>query len=216
MRTIIFANGKIADYTFLSALLHKDDFLIAADGGTLHCLRVGKVPHLIVGDLDSLAPNVVEDLGNKGVIIERYPAEKNETDLELAIEHAMRTDVNEILLVGALGGRLDQTIANLFLMAQRQWSVPIRLVDAEQQAELLQPGSILELTFPIGSTVSAIPLTPTVTGICYSGLLYPLTDQTLHFGSTRGISNEIVTLPATVTIKSGALLIIQTKPDLFD
>ena len=215
MRTIIFVNGEIATDTFISTLLQEDDFLIGADGGTEHCLRIGRLPHVVVGDLDSLAPAIVAELIEKGVEIERYPSAKNETDLELAIARAMRTRSDEILLVGALGGRLDQTIANVFLLAQRDWPIPIRLVDEHQRAEILRPGSTLALEFPIGSTVSAIPLEPTVAGITYTGLLYPLINHTLSFGSTRGISNEIVTSPATAQIESGALLIIQSMRGSF-
>ena len=129
MRTIIFVNGIISDYSSLNRWLQADDHLICADGGVRHCLAMGLQPSVIVGDLDSAPSEVVEDLVAQGVLIERHPPAKNQTDLELAIERALQDGADEILLLGALGGRLDQTLANLLILAQRDWPVPLRLAE---------------------------------------------------------------------------------------
>ena len=112
-------------------------------------------------------------------------------------------------MLGALGGRLDQTLANLLILAQRAWPVPIRLAEENQLAQVLRPGTTLTLDGQTGSTVSIVPLSPAVTGITFTGLVYPLENATLRLGSTRGISNEIASPPATVRISSGQLLVIQ-------
>lgn len=209
MRAIVFANGVIADYTTLQSLVQPDDRLICADGGTAHCLRIGRQPHVIIGDLDSIDAAQLETMVASGVEIEEYAPEKNQTDLELALERAIADGAQEIVLVGALGGRLDQMIANLLILAQRAWPVPIRIVDGDQIAQVMRGGETLTLHGAVGSTVSAIPLSDTVTGITYTGMKYPLTDHTLHMGSTRGISNEMLDTTATVTIRTGLLMIVQ-------
>ena len=116
-----------------------------------------------------------------------------------------------ILLYEALGGRLDQTLANLLIVAQRDWPVPVRVVEGEQVAEVLRGPGSLALHGPAGGTVSAIPLSAAVTGITYTGLEYPLHDATLRFGSTRGVSNVLATSPASIRIDSGILLVIHSR-----
>ncbi|MBW7881266.1 MAG: thiamine diphosphokinase [Caldilineaceae bacterium] len=208
MRAIVFVNGMVENYERLGSWLCPDDLLVGADGGTLHILALGKRPHVVVGDLDSLPDYTVAALESEGVQIERHRPDKSQTDLELAIERALREGADEILLLGALGGRLDQTLANLLILAQREWSAPIRLAEGEQVAQVVRGGEQLTLHGQIGSIVSAIPLSPQVTGITYTGMRYPLQNATLSFGSTRGISNEIAGTPATIRINSGLLLVV--------
>jgi thiamine pyrophosphokinase len=208
MRAVIFVNGEVRDYAALAGWLRPGDYLIGADGGTRHALALGLRPDAVVGDLDSLEPQTVADLAAQGVEIERYPVAKDQTDLELAIERGLAAGADEILLLGALGGRLDQTLANLLILAQRQWPVPLRLAEGEQLAQVLRGGECLTLHAAPGATVSAIPLSTVVTGITYTGLAYPLVDATLAIGSTRGVSNVVAAAPATITIKEGVLLVV--------
>ncbi|MEZ4736117.1 MAG: thiamine diphosphokinase [Caldilineaceae bacterium] len=210
MRAVIFINGTIIDYASFARWLQVDDYLVAADGGARHCLALGRRLDALVGDLDSLEPDLVTQLAAAGSIIERHPITKDQTDLELAIEFALRQGADEILLMGAVGNRLDQTLANLLILAQRAWPAQLTLVEGHQLAQLVRPGQTVTLQAGIGDTVSALPLSDTVTGITYTGMRYPLTDATLHLGSTRGISNEVAAQPATVTIAGGCLLMIQT------
>jgi thiamine pyrophosphokinase len=209
LRTVIFANGSITNPNHITSWLRATDTLIGADGGTAHCVALGLTPNVVVGDLDSIDPVLVARLTTAGVIFERHAPAKDQTDLELAVERALRDGATEIILLGATGGRLDQTLANLLILAQRPWPAQIKLVDERQVAQLLRgPGQIV-LDAPIGATVSAIPLSPTVRGIVYSGLLYPLQDATLTLGSTRGVSNVVEHTPAAIAVRDGLLLIVQ-------
>ena len=209
MRAVIFINGTIDDYASFAQWLQPDDYCIAADGGARHALALGRQLDAVVGDLDSLTPETVAELAQSGVRIERFPVAKAQTDLELALEFALAQGATEILLMGAVGDRLDQTLANLLILAQREWSVPIILVERNQLAQLVSPGAVVTLQAAVGDTVSILPLSDSVTGITYTGMRYSLTDGTLHLGSTRGISNEVAAVPATVTIATGRLLLIQ-------
>lgn len=210
MRAVIFVNGTITDYATLAGWLRADDFLIGADGGTVHCLALGRRPDVIVGDLDSVDPQEVARLAAMGVQIERHPPAKNETDLELALECAQRHGADEVLLLGALGGRLDQTLGNLLILVQREWPFALLIGEGDQLAQVMRSGELLHLQAPVSGTVSVIPLSATVTGITYTGLEYPLIDATLHLGSTRGMSNVVNALPATIQINQGLLLVVQT------
>ena len=101
---MVFINGRVDDYADLAGRLRADDLLIGADGGTRHILALGLQPHFVVGDLDSLPAAVVQELIARGIAIERHPTSKVQTDLELAIECALRQGVDEILLLGGMGG----------------------------------------------------------------------------------------------------------------
>lgn len=209
MRAVIFINGTIAAYAAFTRWLMADDYCIAADGGARHALALGCRLDAVVGDLDSLEPAVVNAFADAGVIIKRYSVAKDQTDLELAIEFALAQGATEIVLMGAVGDRLDQTLANLLILAQRDWSVRLTLVEHNQIAQLVRPGQLVTLQAGVGDTVSVLPLSDVVTGITYTGMRYPLYDATLRLGSTRGISNEVSAVPATVTITTGRLLLIQ-------
>ena len=188
--------------------MQEDDYWVAADGGTLHCLALGRQPDVVVGDLDSLDTALVEQLAASGTKIERHSVAKNQTDLELAIERAIHDGAKEIWLIAATGGRLDQTLANLLILAQREWTVQLKVFSHGQIAQVLRSGERLELYDRVGATLSILPLTPQVTGISYQGMAYPLENATLQLGSTRGISNEIVASPASVEIQAGVLLVV--------
>jgi len=213
MRGLVFVNGRIDDYAAVARRLRPDDLLIGADGGAQHILALGRQPHFVVGDLDSLPAATVEELAAAAVAIERHPAQKDQTDLELAIECALRQAVDTVILVGALGGRLDQTLANLLILAQRPWPVPLYLIEGDQVATVLRGPGRLALHGAAGATVSAIPLSAAVTGITYRGLAYPLHDATLTLGSTRGVSNVLAAPTATIEVASGLLLVVQTGED---
>jgi thiamine pyrophosphokinase len=213
MRAVIFVNGNIPDPAKARRWVREGDDLIAADGGAYHALAMGLRPRVVVGDLDSLDAEMAEKLARQGVELEKHPVAKNKTDLELAIERAIADGAHEIVLLGALGGRLDQSLANVLLMAQRDWPATIQLVDANEDvheiATVIHGGESMTLEAATGSTVSLLPLSAEVTGITYRGMLYPLDNATLPFGSTRGVSNEVVSFPATVSIKTGIALVIQ-------
>ena len=209
MRAVIFVNGDIADYAALARWLRNDDYLIAADGGARHMEILGLSPAVIVGDLDSIDPALLLRMQEEGADVEQHPAAKDATDLELAIARAVRDGATEILLLGAVGGRLDQTIANLLILAQKSWAVPLTIAEGDQLARVLRGRQSVSFSGPTGGYVSAVALSEEVTGVTYRGLEYPLENATLRLGSTRGVSNTMVSSPAQVSIESGILLVIQ-------
>lgn len=212
MRAVIFVNGDIADYAALPRWLREDDYLIAADGGARHMEVLGLAPAVIVGDLDSIDPALLSRLQKAGADVEQHPAAKDATDLELAISRAVRDGATEILLLGALGGRLDQTTANLLILAHNNWTVPLTIAEGDQLARVLRGRQSVTLSGPTGGYVSAVALSEEVTGVTYRGLEYPLENATLRLGSTRGVSNTLASSPAQISIESGILLVTQQFP----
>jgi thiamine pyrophosphokinase len=201
---VIFANGLVSDLAAARAALRPADLLVAADGGLHHCQALGLQPHAVVGDLDSLEPGEHAALAAAGVQVERHPARKDETDLELALRLALARGARDILIFGALGGRWDQTLANLLLLAHPDFrAARLRLLDGPQQIYRVQ--GLASIEGEPGDTVSLIALGGDATGITTTGLDYPLANDTLAFASTRGISNVLLGRRATVTVAHGLL-----------
>ncbi len=210
MRAVIFANGVIADYAACCAHVSPADRIICADGGTRHALALGLRPDLIIGDLDSFPIAERARLEAAGTRFAVYPTRKDQTDLELALGAAREMGAAAVHLMGAMGGRLDQTIANLLLLAQEQWAdMALSLSDGPETAWVTR--SQIEIVGAPGDTVSLIALTPEVRGIDTEGLEYPLTSGTLRFGSTLGISNVLLGERARVRLAHGILLVVQRK-----
>ena len=215
MRVVIFANGSLSRSWDLGSLLKPDDILIAADGGAAHMLELHLLPNVAIGDFDSLGAEQQKALETAGVRLFRYPVKKDLTDLELAIQYAQSLGVEDILIVGALGNRWDQTLANLLLPAAAAYTnLSIRLVDGEQEISLIRAGQTLDLAGHPGSTLSLIPLAGDACGITTQGLEYPLDRETLSFGSTRGISNVLQNAHASVTLETGMLLCVLIRDSL--
>lgn len=205
---IIVANAPALDAAPYRALLEQADLLVAADGGALPVLALGLVPHLVIGDLDSLDEATLDDLTRRGVVLQRHPRAKDETDLELAILHAVAQGAERIDILGALGGRWDHTLANVAMLALPELQGRrVRLLDTQQILMVVRDQA--ELHGSHGDTISLLPLTADVQGITTSGLLYPLADATLRYEHARGISNVLLESPATITIRAGLLLVVQ-------
>lgn len=201
MKTVIIANGEL-DSADLRQIAEADQ-LIAADGGFAHCIEHGLTPSVVIGDLDSLEEGALTDFAGQVI---RHPAEKDESDLELALAYSIEQGATEILILAGLGTRWDQTVANVMLLSTV--STQVRLVDGLQELFVIKAGEVANFDAPVGSTVSLIPLTDNVQGVKTRGLQYPLKDDSLQFGKTRGISNSIIAEPATVEISHGRLLCV--------
>lgn len=208
-RILIFANGDLPDLESARALIHPNDLIIAADGGTRHVLELGRIPDFIVGDLDSL-PLDVHDPILKNTQIILFPRDKNEIDLELAIDHALTSNPSQLVIVAALGGRLDQMLGNISLLTDARLSAyDVRLDDGVEEAFFCRDQ--IQITGRSGDIVSLLPWQGEVTGILTTGLKWPLQDEILYPYKTRGISNEMLDNQATVKIKSGILLVVHRR-----
>jgi thiamine pyrophosphokinase len=205
MRIIIFANGDLPNLEKARALIRPDDFILCADGGMRHAIALGLVPNLIIGDMDSTTFDL-RPLTEKGTHVIKHPMDKNETDLELAIHHALTLDPEAILILAALGGRIDQTLANIALLSDLRLSTfDVRLTDGVEEIFFCRDQA--KVTGRSGDIVSLIPWQGEVTGVFTKNLRWNLHHETLYPDKTRGISNEMAADVATVSINSGLLLI---------
>jgi thiamine pyrophosphokinase len=209
LRALIFANGNFKKSTFLLSKLQEDDLIIAADGGARHILELGLRPDILIGDMDSISPTLLDDLKDQGTQLIVYPRDKDHTDLELAILHALQNGVQEVLLFGVLGGRLDQTLANLMLLTKDEWAgLSLTISNSPDIAYMMRDQNIISLQGNPGDIVSLIPLSAIVTKVSTNGLRWPLKNAELIIGNTISVSNEMIKNSASVEIGKGKLLLV--------
>lgn len=209
-RIVIFANGELNDLDKPRRLLKSDDYIICADGGTRHALALHVTPHLIIGDMDSAEREQLQAFQKAGVPMELFPHDKNETDLELALNHAVLLEPAQILILAALGGRLDQTLANITLLSGIRLSrLDVRLDDGIEEVFLCRDQA--EISGKRGDLVSLIPWQGPVSGIQTENLKWPLKDETLFPEKTRGLSNEMLGETASISTMSGLLLVVHRR-----
>lgn len=214
MRAVIFANGAFSSPEQARDAIRLDDILIAADGGAVHCRTLGFWPSVVIGDLDSLPDSDRDALNTHGIQIIAYPRDKDQTDLELALNYAVQNGADEIVLFGLIGGRLDHTLANLLLLSREEWGTArLMVIDGPDTVYLLRNGDRIIIRGKRGDIISLVPLSPEVTGVTTHGLRWPLKRASLQFGSTLSLSNELADATAQVHIETGKLLLIHRTND---
>ncbi|HNR67607.1 MAG TPA: thiamine diphosphokinase [bacterium] len=207
-RAIIFANGEW-DMETPQPVADSRTRVIAADGGARHALACGLLPDLLVGDLDSIDPEDLSVCQQNGCEIRTYPSDKEQTDLELALQAASDAGVDEIDIYAALGGRIDQQLANLLLLV-RPWAavVTTRIISGRQQIQALRGPAQLKIDGAVGDTLSILPLSTSLTGLSLAGTVWPLENQTIKHGSTRTVSNRFSASECFVGLRRGLALIV--------
>ncbi len=210
MTGIIVCSGSITDYALIEKYFEKADLIICADGGANHLRKLGKLPDILVGDFDSISEGDLDLLLAANVEIVRFPSEKDATDTQLAVQLAMDRGCDEVILLGAAGTRLDHTLANVFLL-RMLLEAGVAGILADEHNEIRMINKSMKLTKEKDIRISLVPVGGKVTGVTTEGMYYPLTDATLEFGTTWGVSNEFAEETASVSIKEGLLLVIKSR-----
>jgi thiamine pyrophosphokinase len=184
------------------------DFVIAADGGFLPLFFKGEnLPyHLVVGDFDSIKHPVPQ-----GIEVMKFPAEKDESDLELAVCEAIKREYNRFYIYGVLGGRLDHTLASIAVMTSvsRKGYECLLLGDNEIITAVTDGTVTLNPVF--GKTLSVFAVGEHASGVTLSGLKYPLDNANLDCFTSRGLSNEFISEKAVIEVRNGTLIIVMPR-----
>jgi thiamine pyrophosphokinase len=210
VKAIVVAGGDAAPED--AAQLPAADLVVAADSGAEWLDLLGRAPDLLVGDMDSIDPNLLQRLVADDVAVERHIVEKDASDVELAVERAVSAGADAVVIVGGIGGdRLDHELANLLLLADERWhGLDLRLVRGSTTLRAVRGGRARDLDGASGDLVTLLPIGGDATGVRTRGLRYALAGETLTLGRTLGLSNEVVQAPASVSLDGGILLVIET------
>ena len=183
---------------------------IAADSGIDHAKRLGLTPDVVVGDLDSVSVEGLAWVTDLGVPIHRYPTDKDQTDLEIALDTAVGSGHPRILVIALGGGRLDHLLANYSVLGDRRYAAAhVDALDGTALVSVVHDQRTLEGRS--GELVSLVAINGDATMVTTTGLQYPLEGETLPAGASRGVSNVFSGTHATVQIGGGTLLAVQPE-----
>ena len=217
--TLIVADGDVPSRSAVDRLLGgAPQLVIAADGGALKAEALGFEPRVVVGDADSLSASDVARFRAAGIEVVLRPADKDESDTELALNEAFSRGATRVLIVGAFGGRrIEHTLVNILLIAtERLKGRDICLADGASTLRVMHDKESLQINGSAGDYVSLLPLTWHVSGVTTAGLRYALTKEMLEQGPARGLSNELIAGAATIQIDQGRLAVVHTRRNEVD
>ena len=189
------------------------ELVVAADGGARHAGPLGLRLDHWVGDGDSIDPADLDALAASGVRIDRVEREKDASDTELALLAAIADGADEVTILGGLGGvRIDHALTNVALLEHAALDGRSARLYDERAARitLLRGPAEAQLEGHVDDLVTLVPVGGSVAGVTTGDLRYPLCDEPLEAGSSRGLSNVRTASRATVSVRSGRLLVIET------
>jgi thiamine pyrophosphokinase len=190
------------------------NLVVAADSGLAHADSLGLAVDLVVGDMDSVDPAALARAERAGAAVERHPAEKDQTDLELALDVALAKGGPgaHVVVVTSVAGRLDHGLANLLLLGAPAYAA-LR-IDAYVDDWLVSVvRDRAELTARPGGLVTILPVGGVAHGVFTERLRYPLRRETLDVGTTRGVSNVAEAASVVVGVEAGVLLVLREWAD---
>lgn len=215
INTVLILTGGDLDYDYAEDFVktYPIRYLIAADKGMEFCYRRNILPDAVLGDYDSIDPEIVTYYRNQtNIPMETFPSEKDDTDTEIALKRAIAMEPTQIYILGAFGGRQDHFIANLHLLnLALKKGISAWLVDGQNRITLIDKNQTIEKIEKDWKYISFLPFTDKVEGITLVGFKYGLDDYTMTKGSSIGVSNEAVSIPAQVKLESGTLIMIQSR-----
>lgn len=213
MKALLIANGCIDNVQFYKEeVLGKVhyDIVVCADGGIENTLKLGLIPNIVIGDLDSITNDTMEMMVKENIKTIKYPKEKDETDTELVLDYLIKQRCSTVTMMGCLGNRMDHSLANIYLLKKLlKNKINGHIIDENNHITLID--NQIELIDKKEHIVSLIPLTDRVEGITTKGLYYPLDNALMLKEKPYGISNVIISNDAKVNISSGELLILICK-----
>ncbi|RLC06501.1 MAG: thiamine diphosphokinase [Deltaproteobacteria bacterium] len=210
MKCVIIANGDVEYTNDIISIIRDAQLIISADGGARHLRALNILPHVMIGDFDSILPADKLFFKKKKVEMLIFSSKKDHTDSEICVSWAIDNKATDITLLGVTGTRLDHTLANIFLLKElARENIPARIINKNNEIHIITDH--IELNGQPKDLLSIIPVTQKVTGITLKGLEYPLVNADIKMGSSIGISNTFKGTLATISIKKGILIVIKSK-----
>lgn len=202
MDTVLIFAGGDSPADSLVEEIPSADLIVAADGGYDLAIGQGYAVDVLIGDLDSIETDAIPS----NVIVERHPADKDATDLELALDRVVVERPQRVVVIGGAGGRVDHELAAAALLCSGKWREidEIDWITDRGWGYVIRDRRIIH--GDVGATLSLIPMGGDATGVRTRGLRWDLTNETLHYGTTRGVSNVFAGPVADIRLSLGCLL----------
>ncbi len=216
LNCLIITGGSL-NQEFAKDFISRNNFsqIIAVDKGLKYCSDLNLMPNHVLGDFDSIDEKILNEyksINNSSINFHTFNSQKDYTDTHLAVELAMDLDSTAIVLLGAIGTRLDHSISNIQLLTYMlKKNISGYIINENNKIYLIDKSKILKKENVYGNYLSLMPLTKTVSGITLKGFKYPLNNHTIALGETIGISNEIIEDEALIDLDLGILIVIESN-----
>lgn len=210
MKGLIISSGEIKDYELLKTIVEENNYVVCADGGVNHLLKIEKMPDIVLGDLDSIGEEELKLIEKKNIKIKKFSEMKDDTDTELCINYILKKGFKDITLMGVTGTRLDHTLANIYLLKKiDSLEAKASIVDEHNIIHYVKNSIVLNRREDY--FVSIIPISSDGVVVSIEGFLYPLKNEHLEFSSSRGISNKIIEKRGYIKVYKGSAIVIESK-----
>lgn len=207
MRCIILANGEYGEVDAYQNLFRSGDVVLCADGGANYAYELGLIPDIIIGDMDSILPEVKCFFAAKNVSMRQFSRDKDFTDTQLALDIAQEWGATEILMLGTLGKRLDHTLSNLYYgMELVQKGIKLTHYTPESWVHIINQD--IEIVGSRGDIVSVVALTQEARGVSEVGFDFALDNAVLEKSKPYAISNRLTEGKGKVSVHQGILAVI--------
>ncbi|MGO1819323.1 MAG: thiamine diphosphokinase [Senegalia sp. (in: firmicutes)] len=199
--------GNFIDKELALDLINNADKIIAADGAGKYLYELNRLPDVLIGDFDTLEANILEYFRKKDVDIHEFLPVKDKSDLELAIDLATEYSAKEIIIIGALGSRMDHSLSNIMLLFHiLEKGIEVKMIDDKN--EIMPIKNEIKIKKGKYEYISLLPILEDLDGVELIGLEYEFSNLKLKRTSTRGISNRFKEKEAKIKVKSGMGLVI--------
>lgn len=206
MKCLIMAGGEYGPLDRYKQVVDVCDCVLCADRGADYAFQMGIIPDCIIGDMDSISPQVWNHYNSCDVHIKKYPQRKDFTDTQLALQTAVDMGADSVIFIGSTGGRLDHTLSNLYC--------GVELVRMGKEVLHFSPECViylvsdkLELQGTKGDLVSVLPLGDQAAGVYEKGVEYPLSNALLENHNPFAISNVMKNASAEISLKDGVIAV---------
>lgn len=206
MKCVVLANGEYGPLREYRCVIRPSDILLCADGGANYAYEMGLVPSYIVGDMDSIRPEVREHFATHQVQFRKYPRRKDFTDTQLALSLAEELGADEVVFLGTLGKRLDHTLSNLYCGIELAM-MGKKVVHYAPDCAVYLTTKTLTICGQKGDMVSVLPLSEEARGVCEKGFEYPLDNVVLEKKNPYAVSNILAKEQGQISVEEGVLAV---------
>jgi len=210
MAALIIGNGNDIEKNLIENI--NVDYVICADGGLEKAEKLNLHPDLILGDFDSVNSSVLEYYKKLNIETVTFPSVKDFTDMELAVEYAVKKGFKDVVLAGATGTRLDHTLANIQLLEKyHNQGIKLEIIDNNNYISIISDNTDFKIKHKKHYFVSLVPVTEKLEGITLEGFKYPLNNVQVQRGTALLISNEIIQGEGRIILYKGTALVFVSK-----
>lgn len=208
-KNIVIFGGGILDSIFLEAL-SGDEYVIGVDQGAHWLLAHGVVPDIAIGDFDSVSGEELANIKKKIQQVNEFPPEKDFTDMELAVEHAIEQSPQDVVIWGGIGSRMDHTVGTMHLLQKfLEKNIPARMRDRTNEVSLLRDRGVIPLSGAY-RYVSLLPVTDSIV-VTLTGFRYSVSKQKITRGQTMGLSNELSKKEGSIVLHEGVAFVVRSR-----